>query len=223
MPQIDFDLLDICPIKPEDEQDLLKLDCTENNDSDPLEVQKYLRDNALVYHKGKASTVYRVKDERDGKIVAFFALSMTDIESKEFEETDRLDDFSHKSYPAVHLGQMGVDKSCRGQGLGQLICDYCIGLALIVGEQIACRYIVLRTDEDKSKHYKKWGFKQSDKKSSKGRFWMYRRLTPLVASITEKVAIHEEVTVVLKRENKEEGKHTRDKDKDERRITTDSS
>jgi hypothetical protein len=118
---------------------------------------------------------------------------------------------------------MGVDKSYRGQGLGQLICNYCIGLALTVGEQIACRYIVLRTNEDKSKLYKKCGFKQSDKKSAKGRFWMYRRLTPLVAVIYEKVAIHEEITVVLKRENKEEEKNTRDKDKDEGRSTSDSS
>ncbi len=43
MPNIDFDLLDICPIELEDEQDLLKLDCTDNDNTDSLEVQKYLR------------------------------------------------------------------------------------------------------------------------------------------------------------------------------------
>jgi hypothetical protein len=90
MANIDFDHLNICPIEPEDEQDLLELDCTDNDNTDQLEVQKYLSNNALTYHREKASTVYRVKDQRNGRIVAFFALFMTDIEIKEFEETDRL-------------------------------------------------------------------------------------------------------------------------------------
>ncbi len=141
---------------------------------------------------------------------------MTKIENKELEVTDKMSDFSYKWYPAVELGQMGVDKSYRGKGLGQLICNYCIGLALTVGEQIACRYIVLRTNEDKSNLYKKCGFKQSDKKSAKGRFWMYRRLTPLVVAINEKMGIIEEVIPVLRRENKEEDKQTTDKEKEKR-------
>jgi predicted N-acetyltransferase YhbS len=134
------------------------------------------------------------------------------MESKELEQTDKLGDFSYKSYPAVHLGQMGVDKAYRGQKLGREICYYCIGFALTISEQIACRYIVLRTNQDKSKHYKKSGFKQSDKKSSKGRFWMYRRLTPLVVAVNEQVGIEENVIAVLKREEGE--KHTSDKDKE---------
>ena len=138
---IDFDRLDICPIKSEDKEGLSKLDCTESDGSDPLGVQEYLGSKALAYHREKVSTVYIVKDQRDGRILAFFALSMTNIESKVLEETEKLGDFFYKSYPAVHLGQIGVDKAYRGKKLGREICYYCIGLALTISEQIACRYI----------------------------------------------------------------------------------
>jgi hypothetical protein len=100
---------------------------------------------------------------------------------------------------------MGVDKGCRGQGLGQLICDFCIGLAITISEQIACRYLILETSQDKVSYYnKKCGFKQSTRTNRNGRIWMYRRLIREAARvINEKVGINESVAAVLAKADNE--------------------
>ncbi len=124
---IDFDRLEIGPIRlDEDDEDISRLDCTEPDGSDRLGVQDYLRNKVRPYHREKTSTVYIVK--QDDRILAFFTLSMAGLESKELPESNKLGGYSAR-YPAVLLGQMGVDKAWRRMGWGQLICDYCIGLA----------------------------------------------------------------------------------------------
>jgi GNAT superfamily N-acetyltransferase len=169
-----------------------------------LEVQKYLETKARPYHRGKASTVYIVK--QDSRVLAFFTLSMAGLESKELPESDKLVDYNAR-YPAVLLGQMGVDKSCRRQGLGELICNYCIGLAEKSSEQIACRYIILQTSQAKVEFYReKCGFQQSVKANPNGKFWMYRRLSlEIVNVIIENLVIGEFVNVVKGKGDKEQG------------------
>lgn len=188
---IDFDRLEIRPIKLE-EDDISKLDCTEPDDSDPLGIQDYLKNKVRRYHREKTSTVYIVKQE--DRILAFFTLSMAGLESKELPESNKVGGYSAR-YPAVLLGQMGIDKALRRKGLGQLICDYCIGLAEEVSEHIACRYIILQTKQHNIDFYRqKCGFQQSVKANPEGKFWMYRRLSIDMAQvITENVAMTESV------------------------------
>lgn len=172
--QIDFDRIKIRPITPKD--DISKLDCTEKDSSDPLGVQDYLRTKAMDYHKGRVSVVFVVKQHK--RVLAFFTLSMSALESSRLEVNDKLANYTPIKYPAVLLGQMGVDKDYRGLGLGQLICNFCVGLAAIVGERVACRYIILQTSRDKVRYYKeKCDFKQSMKVNTEGKIWMYRRVT----------------------------------------------
>jgi GNAT superfamily N-acetyltransferase len=70
---------------------------------------------------------------------------------------------------------MGVDKRFRNQGIGYWICQFCLGLAQEMGKKVACRYVILETDEQKSSYYRKLLFEQSAKKSQK--IWMYRRVS----------------------------------------------
>jgi len=190
---IDLNSVEICLIKP-DEDDFSKLDCRENDGNDPLRVQDYLANKALDYLEGKVSAIYVVKQNE--RILAFSTLSMTGLEYYRLGGDDKLPYYTPKSYPAVRLGYMGVDKNSRGQGLGQLICDFCIGRALILSKQIACRYIVLDTNEDKAGYYEnKCGFKKSGKTSSNGNVSMYKRLL-LVRSVNETVGISESVIVM---------------------------
>jgi hypothetical protein len=198
--QIDLNQLEIRPIEPND--DVTKLDCTKKDGSDPLKVDDYVKSKARRYHNGKASTVYIVKQGQ--KIVAFFALSMTSIEKEELEKTDKLGGFVYRDYPAVHLGQMGIDKQYRRHGLGQIICKFCVGLAIAISEQIACRYITLMTTQCNVGYYEKWGFKQSVRKNSNEKIGMYKRLTPEVVVVNENVNITESVIVVLRKSDDRE-------------------
>ena len=61
-----------------DNDDLLSLDFTEVDGSDPLEVDKFLHEKASVYHKNKLGTVWSVRYEDE--LVGFFSLSMFAIE-----------------------------------------------------------------------------------------------------------------------------------------------
>ncbi|HEX9678941.1 GNAT family N-acetyltransferase, partial [Nitrososphaera sp.] len=111
------------------------------------------------------------------RVLAFFTLSMSALESNRLEDGDKLENYIPIKYPAVLLGQMGVDKQFRGLGIGRLICNFCVGLAAIISERVACRYITLQTNPDKIKYYKeKCGFKQSVRANLEGKLWMYRKV-----------------------------------------------
>jgi hypothetical protein len=199
--KIDHDRLEIRPIKP-NEDDISKLDCTEEDGTDPRKVQNFLRTEALDYHRGKASTVYIVKEQQRDDILAFFALSMFGLEANRLGEDDKLASYDKRSYPAVLLGQIGVDKAYREHKLGQEICKFCVGLAATISEQIACRYIVLETDEKMARYFnKKCGFKQSVQPNKKRNVWMYRRLTREIVkvSVLDEIGIHESVSYRLTR------------------------
>ena len=178
----------------------LNLTVPEEDGSDPLGVQNFLQTHARDYHVGRVSTVYVVKQGE--RILAFFTLCMTGLRSNRVATSDMLTNFRPITYPAVLLGQMGVDKRYRGHRLGQLICNYCLGLAQTISEQIASRYIALETNQDKVGYYnEKCGFRQSVEKNTSGRIWMYRRLTPqeIAVSINETIGITENVVAVTRR------------------------
>ena len=151
--------LEIRPVRPNDkgDNDVFKLDCREPDGSDPLDVHDFLKTKALDYHRGKISTVFLVKQNK--RVVAFFTLSMTSLESSRFsddveDEDDNLEKNNlPKRYPAVLLGQMGVDKDFRKKGFGKMICKFCLGLSFVISERVACRYIVLVTNQDKANYY----------------------------------------------------------------------
>jgi hypothetical protein len=71
----------------------------------------------------------------------------------------------------------GWTKNLEKKRLGKLLCNYCIGFAENISEHIACRYIILQTNQANIDFYKKSGFQQSVKSNPEGKFWMYRRLS----------------------------------------------
>jgi hypothetical protein len=92
--QVNLDRLEIRTLKPND--DVSKLDCTEDDGSDPLGVQNYLRTKAVAYNDGRVSAIFIVK--QDKRVLAFFTLSMTSLESNSLAENDKLADYSPISY-----------------------------------------------------------------------------------------------------------------------------
>lgn len=154
-------------------EELKSLDFTENG-SDPLGVHDFAQTKAPSYNQNKLSTVWGVS--RKGKVVGFFAVSMFSIQTKKLETTEHVSEALMISYPAVLLGQMGVDKKHRGQGIGKTIVNFCIGLAQEASHRIACRYVVLQTNQNKTTLYHKLQFIQSTKPNVDGKVWMYRRV-----------------------------------------------
>ena len=53
-----------------------------------------------------------------------------DLSLLDFAESDGTD------HPAMLLGQLGVDKKYRGKRIGSDICNFCLGLADVLGKQL---------------------------------------------------------------------------------------
>lgn len=155
-----------------DFEELKKLDFTDE-ESDLLGVHDFAQTKALSYHGNKISTVWGINYQ--GKLVGFFAVSMFSIQTKKLEMKEKVSDASSiYSYPAVLLGQLGVDKKYRSKGIGKKIVTFCVGLSQEIGQKIACRYVVLQTSEKKTGLYDEMKFIQSSK--HEGKVWMYRRI-----------------------------------------------
>ncbi|MDE1863023.1 MAG: hypothetical protein KGI33_08935 [Thaumarchaeota archaeon] len=164
--------LDYEIISPND--DLSLLDFTESDGTDPLGVDEFVRTKADKYHENKIATVRIVRDKKE--IVAYFTVSMSSIGVDILASGEKVEGVTPIRYPAMLLGQLGVDKKYRGKGIGGDICNFCLGLADVLGKLIACRYVILQTSIDGTSLYNRFEFHMSPKAPVGRKVWMYRRL-----------------------------------------------
>ncbi|MDP3779997.1 MAG: GNAT family N-acetyltransferase [Nitrosopumilaceae archaeon] len=153
---------------------LPKLDFTEDDGSDPVEINRFFHNDLDRYHSNKLSTVRLV--QLAGKIVAYFTVSMNAIELSVLDKNEKVSGTTTKKYPAMLLGRIGVDKKYRKKGIAKAICTFCQGLASVTSEKVACRYIMLHTPLNKVSIYQKMGFIQSVNPPKKGIVSMYMRI-----------------------------------------------
>lgn len=155
--------------------DLPELDFTEKDGSDPLGIHKFYYNNLHRYQESNLSTVRLVKIEN--KIVEYFTVSMNGIEIDKLGKDEKVNNTTPKKYPAMLIGRMGVDKKYRRKGIGSEICQFCRGLAIEIGQKVACRYVMLHTTDDKNKiqFYNKSGFIKSGNPPKKGVASMFVR------------------------------------------------
>lgn len=79
-----------------DKDNFSNLDFTENDGTDPLGVDIFLKQKALEYRKNNLSAIYTVRV--DGELAAFFALSMFAIQVKELHDKEKIGDMNLVSY-----------------------------------------------------------------------------------------------------------------------------
>lgn len=166
--------MDLCYEYLTSQSDIASLDFTEDDGADPLGVQEFASKKALDYHNNKLSTVRVVKYH--GNVVAYFAVSMSAISIEDLDSIEKVEKATPLRYPAMLIGQLGVDKKYRGKGIGKEICKFCLGLAQDIGDRIACRYVILQTNTNKTKIYDGMKFTKSPKKPQNNKVWMYRRI-----------------------------------------------
>jgi hypothetical protein len=156
------------------------LDFTQTNGSDPLFVEEYTKTHMPKEAENKNNKIYVVSYE--GKIIAFFTLSMSVICSRNLlnEEDGNEHDYAilkESVFPALLMGKVGIDKKYRCFGIGKYICLFCIGLAHKTSEKIACSFFIFRTTKSLAekiygpKYYFRW-------KSTQNKLvWVYRKIT----------------------------------------------
>jgi GNAT superfamily N-acetyltransferase len=174
MSHINYDeIIDVDVIS--DKEDLSGCNFKEKDGSDPLEVDDFVRNRMTTYSKNNLCVIYVVRNE--GKTIGFYTLSMGALEVKKLKEQDRIESVPQLiAYPAVLVGNMGLDIDFRKKGLGRWIVNYFIGQILDYSKEIGCGYVFLQTNEDKRGFYEKLHFVTSGKLDNKGRMWMHRRI-----------------------------------------------
>ena len=115
--------------------DFSSLHFTEKDGADLLGVDEFAKQKSIDYHNNKLSTVRIVRYKCD--IVGYFAVSMSAISVEDLEGMEKVAQVTPLRYPAMLLGQLGVDVNYQGQGIGSAICDFCLGLAQVIGEKVA--------------------------------------------------------------------------------------
>lgn len=154
---------------------LQSLDLTESNRSDPLSVNDFFHSSKVQnFQKNNLASTWVVY--YNNTLVGCFSLSMSVIRKNELNDSEIVIDAKNINvYPAVLLGQFGIDKDFRGRDIGYWIIQHIIGLTRRLRKKIACRYIVLQTDSDHISIYNRFNFRSS-KKSNQKLIWMYKKL-----------------------------------------------
>ena len=111
----------------------------------------------------------------DDRLVAFVTLSMSDVGRKRMRSEDQLP-IGVENYPAVLIGQLGVQEEYQGKGIGSQICQWCYGKAISLSEQIGCTFIVLNAEEDSIDWYLKRGFKLLPDQEKRRQKWLTRKI-----------------------------------------------
>jgi hypothetical protein len=170
--RIDTDNLDFSIYNPSID-DFSSLDFREDDNSDPLKVDEFIHKNPKHYVDNHVSTIFTVRHHKE--IAAFFTVSMSSIRKKDIELDDKIN-VTFSDYPALLLGQIGVDKKFRGRGLGQYICKYCSGFGQRLNNDVACAFLILQTTKELAEKYYESKCDFRWKKSNKDIVWMYRKL-----------------------------------------------
>ncbi len=125
---------------------LLNLDLTQTDGSDPLLVEEYVKNHILKDIENKNVRAYVVTYEENA--IAFFTLSMSLICSKSLLKGDNDEndcELKKFVFPALLMGNIGIDKKYRCFGIGKYVCLFCVGLAQKTNEKMACAFFIFRT------------------------------------------------------------------------------
>lgn len=127
------------------ETDLSGFCCDAGNGDDPKEVNDFIINHAKDHLAKKLSKTYLFY--YGSELVGVISISMGSIYLKDLppEEVAELGDLDFKQVPVLLLGQIGTDVNHRRRGVCREMCDFAVGIASKLSEEVGCRYAALAT------------------------------------------------------------------------------
>ena len=156
---ITADQLEFCSISAD--MDFSSFDCADED------LNSFLRDDALQYqdHKIAQTTCLFFK----GRLVAYFSVCNDAIRLSEEEKAKFPANKQIPSYPAIKLARMACVKEHQLCGLGKIIIEIVIGMAVAINKNgVACRYVTVDAYKAKESWYEKRGFKRNQARPNNG-------------------------------------------------------
>lgn len=146
-----------------DENHTIKpFDC---GDSD---LNEFLIDKAKLYKKEFLATTFILENKE--QTVAYYSIfnDSLKVEIESFASTSAFRRFlkelvSHpkrhlKSFPALKIGRLGIDRNFKGKGLGKLIVNNIINDALELNEKQACKLVTVDAYSQSLTFYERLNF-----------------------------------------------------------------
>lgn len=181
---------------PEEELSQLSLILLDENhtikpfDCEDTDLNEFLFEKAMLYKKEFLATTFILENEEH--TIAYYSIfnDSLKVEEESFASKSAFKRFlkelvTHpkrhlKSFPALKIGRLGIDKNYKGKGLGKLIVNNIINDTLELNEKQACKLITVDAYNQSLIFYERLNFEyltESDKDEETRQ--MYLDLTSL--------------------------------------------
>src|SRR5919197_66601 len=116
----------------------------------------YLRTQAHNDDKNNVAKVWLFVNHNK-EIIGYVTLIVSQLRKRDHQTLGKLT--PHNNVPGLLISEMARHVDYKGQGLGKLMLDWVVSVALDLSRYAACKLIIVESEEDKVEMYKHWGFK----------------------------------------------------------------
>lgn len=115
------------------------------------DINDFIINDAPLYRKTLLATTYVLRHKATEKVVAYFSVANDRISIKDFPTNTDFNRFRKhkfvnekrlKSYPAIKLCRLGIDKSIQGQKIGTFLIDF-ITTLFVTDNKSGCRFLTV--------------------------------------------------------------------------------
>lgn len=166
---------------------LEEYDATEGFDCGDDPLNNYLRRHAWTnQQKSSIGVTYVAVDEAaPGAVLGYFTLAASSIPRDRLPKRD-VRGLPPYDLPLILLARLAVDMRFAGRGLGRALISEAFRIALRVGDEIGCRYLVTDAYRDKVGWYAKYGFVPIEGTNEAGPQRMFLDLRTIRAALVPK-------------------------------------
>ena len=111
-------------------------------DCEEMLLNDFINKEAVRFQEERLGVTYLVYIHSE--LIGFVTISMAHIKTQKMHLDDKLK-IQIENYPALQIGQIGIEKSFQKKGLGRRIMKWCMSEAIKYSEQIGCRILVLNS------------------------------------------------------------------------------
>lgn len=126
-------------------------DRVEHFDCGDEDLNDFIINDAPLYRKALLAMTYVLENIRSGHVVAYFSVANDRISIKDFPTKTEFNRFRKhrfvnekrlKSYPAIKICRLGIDKSVQGKQIGTFLLDF-IGTLFVTDNKSGCRFLTV--------------------------------------------------------------------------------
>ncbi len=127
-------------------------------DCGSVELNRYLQEFASQHARKNISKTYVAIRKGNERVEGFYAISTGSMTLDDLPEAARLR-LPRYPIPTAHLGQLAIDKSVQGQGLGEVLLFDALRRSARAGEEMGIYAVTVNAINEQAKSfYRRYGF-----------------------------------------------------------------